>query len=152
MLHDTKGTEVPDLDTLKAQAKRLRTAMADKGTPLAQSAALETVARQWGFRDWNTLSAKAKSAPRPNADAGWQVGQRVHGRYQGHPFEGALKAVRAAQGGFWYLTVVFDTPVDVVESDAFSALRRQVNVVLGADGTTHARLSNGTPHMALFSA
>lgn len=141
------GTAVPNTDALKAQAKRLRAAMSEKQTPITQSMALEAVARQWGYRDWNTLSAAAKS----NAPRAWFVGQRVAGSYLGHLFQGTLKAVRAAQGGYWYVTVVFDEAIDVVESDAFSSFRKQVNVMLNANNVTPAKTSNGVPHMELRS-
>ena len=139
------GGELPSIDMLKSQAKRLRTAMSDKQTPITQSMALEAIARQWGFRDWNTINAAAKS----NAPIGWHVGQRVAGSYLGHLFQGSLKAVRVAQGGYWYLTVVFDEAVDVVEFDSFSAFRKQVNVTVNEDGVTHSKTSNGVPHMEL---
>jgi len=142
------GTDVPSIDALKAQAKRLRAAMGEKQTPITQSMALEAIARQWGYRDWNTLSAKAKS----NQPLGWHVGQRVQGRYLGHMFEGRLKAVRSASGGFWYITVVFDDPVDVVSSAAFSSFRKQVNAVLNEAGVTQAKTSDGVPHMELRAA
>ena len=139
------GTSVPSSDQLKAQVKRLRVAMAEKQTPITQSMALETVARQWGYRDWNTLSAATKS----DALRGWSVGQPVAGTYLGHMFQGKLEAVRAANSGFWYVTVVFNEAVDVVTSSAFSSFRKQVNVVLNADGVTHAKTSEGVPHMEL---
>ena len=139
------GAAVPNVDALKAQAKRLRAAMNEKQTPITQSMALEAIARQWGFRDWNTLSAKAKS----NLPRTWFVGQRVTGRYLGHAFDGQLKAVRSASGGYWYLTVLFDQPVDVVTSEAFSSYRKQVNVVLNEDAVTQAKTSDGVPHMDL---
>lgn len=142
------GTVVPTLDMLKAQAKRLRAAMSEKSTPLTQSMALETIAKQWGYRDWNTLSAAAKS----NAPRGWVVGQKVSGLYLGHVFTGKLKAARTAQGGYSYVTVVFDEAIDVVQSDAFSSFRKQVNALLREDGVTQAKLSDGTPHMMLRSA
>ena len=142
------GTNLPTLDALKTQAKRLRAAMSEHQTPIMQSMALETIARQWGYRDWNTLSAAAKS----NAPRSWHVGQRVSGHYLGHSFNGTLKAVRAASGGYWSLTVVFDEAVDVVEFDSFSAFRKQVNVTLNGDGVTLAKTSNGTPHMELRAA
>ncbi|MGB7318948.1 MAG: glyoxalase superfamily protein [Planktotalea sp.] len=145
MTNSENGTAVPSADTLKSQAKRLRSAMAEKQTPITQSMALEAVARQWGYRDWNTLSAASKS----NAPRGWYVGQRVFGSYLGHMFQGTLKAVRAAQGGYWYLTVVFDTAVDVIEFDSFSSFRKQVNVTLNEDGVTPGKTSNGLPHMEL---
>ncbi len=142
------GTDVPGIDALKAQAKRLRDAMREKQTPITQSMALEAIARQWGYRDWNTLSAMSKS----NQPRGWHVGQRVSGSYLGHMFQGSLKAVRSANGGYWYVTVIFDDAVDVVASEAFSAFRKQVNVVLNEDGVTHAKTSDGVPHMTLRGA
>lgn len=45
---------VPDL---KAQAKRLRAALAARGTDVGHSVALELVAQAHGHRDWNTASA-----------------------------------------------------------------------------------------------
>ncbi|MEM9581222.1 MAG: glyoxalase superfamily protein, partial [Pseudomonadota bacterium] len=101
------GTPLPGITDLKAQAKRLRAAMSDHGTPISQSTALETIARQWGFRDWNTLSARARSADTVT-NPGWFVGQRVGGHYLGHPVSGVLKAVRGAAKGFCHITVVFD--------------------------------------------
>ena len=50
----------------KAMAASLRDAVKDRELPLSHSDALEIVARQFGFADWNTLSAKirAEDAPR----------------------------------------------------------------------------------------
>ena len=42
----------------KAMAKSLRDALAAKSILLSHSNCLEIVAKQWGFADWNTLSAK----------------------------------------------------------------------------------------------
>lgn len=135
---------LPTRDALKVQAKRLRSTLADQGTPLSHSAALETLARQWGYREWNTLSAAADIA-RP----AWQVGQTVSGRYLGHAFTGRLKSVREASGGHWRLTLVFDEPIDVVTSDRFSSLRRQVSALVNARGVTHEKTSDGKPHLEL---
>ena len=58
-------TTYPAIDELKAQAKRLRQAMNDRGTALTHSAALEMIARQHGARAWTTraaLAAKANAA------------------------------------------------------------------------------------------
>lgn len=135
---------LPARDALKAQAKRLRSSLAQQGNPISHAAALETLATQWGFRDWNTLSAAADSAAPI-----WQVGQAVAGRYLGHAFTGRLKSVREASGGHWHLTVVFDRPIDVVASDRFSALRRQVSATVNARGVTHQKTSDGQPHLVL---
>ena len=142
-------TEIPSPDGLKALAKRLREAMASAGTPMSHAAALETVARKHGFRDWNTAQAAAqRQKPRPR----WQIGQAVRGSYLGHAFNGRIKAARENTGGYWQLTLLFDDPVDVVASERFSNFRRQVNCLVNAQGVTHERTSDGTPHLVLFAA
>jgi hypothetical protein len=42
----------------KAMAKSLRDSLAARSILLSHSECLELVAKQWGFADWNTLSAK----------------------------------------------------------------------------------------------
>ncbi len=50
----------------KQQARRLRTALAESGTPVSHGQALDLVARLHGHRDWNTLSAAdPAAAPAP---------------------------------------------------------------------------------------
>jgi hypothetical protein len=138
---------IPTRDTLKAQAKRLRGELATRGQTLSHAQALETIAHQWGARDWNTLAAQADQRPE-----GWHVGQRVTGRYLGHAFAGVIKAARAASGGYWSLTLRFDQPVDVVASAHFSAFRRQVNATVTAQGVSPQKTSDGQPHMVLTRA
>ncbi len=141
------NTSIPTRDVLKAQAKTLRRDMETRGTPITHAQALETIAHQWGARDWNTLSAQAsKAAP------GWTPGQRVSGHYLGHAFKGVVKAARLSSSGFWSLTLRFDEAIDVVASTHFSAFRRQVNVTLNADGQTAQKTSDGQPHLVLDRA
>ena len=45
----------------KAMAKYLRAALADQNISLSHSSSLEIIAKQLGFADWNTLSAKLPS-------------------------------------------------------------------------------------------
>ena len=59
------NTTLPNRTVLKDHARRLRAVLADQGTALSHSAALETISRQWGFRDWNRLSAALGNAPAP---------------------------------------------------------------------------------------
>lgn len=138
----------PAVSAMKQQARRLRTAMQEAGTPLSHAAALETVARQHGHRDWNTASAAARWENPPR----WQVGQAVCGRYLNQPFTGRIKSVGEGMGGFWHLTLQFDAPVDVVTSQHFSNLRSQVRCTVNAQGTTTGKTSDGTPHLTLFAA
>ena len=145
MTHDM----LPPRAALKDQARRLRATMADGGTALSHSAALEAIARQWGYRDWNTLSA---AAPDEVATPRWQVGQRVTGQYLGHGFTGRIKAVEAATGGYWRLVLVFDEAVDVAASALFSAFRRQIRCTVNGQGITAERTSDGQPHVVLRAA
>ena len=143
----TLPTRLPGRDALKDQARRLRGALAEAGTNITHSAALEAIARQWGLRDWNTLSAAAgNSAPV------WQIGQSVTGRYLGHAFSGRIKSVTQKGTNHTRLTLVFDRPVDVVTSPRFSALRRQVSATVNAQGHTFEKTSDGTPHLVLDPA
>lgn len=138
----------PSIDDLKAQAKRLRGAMEASGTPISHSAALELVARQYGVRDWNTLSALAG---RPNAAplAALTVGARVSGRYLNQPFTGRILALGEQSGGLHRLTLHFDEPVDVVTFESFSAFRQRVNAQVDENGVSPRRTSNGLPQLVL---
>jgi hypothetical protein len=142
-----KGTIMQDNITpaaLKAQAKRLRKALADSGTTIGHSRALELVAQSVGARDWNTVTAQSRS----NSPT-WHIGQPVSGLYLGHAFTGKVHAVSARAAGWHRLTIDFDSPVDVVASEHFSSLRRRVSAVVGADGLTVEKTSNGQPHLQL---
>ncbi|MEM6940789.1 MAG: glyoxalase superfamily protein [Pseudomonadota bacterium] len=137
-------TQIPPRDVLKAQAKRLRGDLAKRGNPITHAQALETIAHQWGVRDWNTLSAQSA-----RLHTGWTPGQPVRGRYLGHAFRGIVKAARQQANGFWALTLRFDAPIDVVASSQFSAFRRQVNTTVNAEGRSPQKTSDGQPHVVL---
>lgn len=140
-------SQIPSRDVLKAQAKRLRADLTARGQTISHAQALETIAHQWGARDWNTLSAQAATA-----HPGWAPGQRVSGRYLGHPFKGHIKAARQSANGFWSLTLRFDEPIDVVTSAHFSAFRRQVNATISPKGVSPQKTSDGQPHVVLTPA
>lgn len=139
--------DIPTRDVLKTQAKRLRSDLAARGQTISHAEALETIAHQWGARDWNTLSALADTT-----ETHWAPGMRVAGQYLGHPFQGEIKAARQAASGFWSLTVRFDEAVDVVASAHFNSFRRQVNATLNGDGQSPQKTSDGQPHMVLRKA
>ncbi|HEX8044761.1 glyoxalase superfamily protein [Rhizobium sp.] len=141
-------TIYPSIDELKAQARRLRQAMAERGNDIAHSAALELVARQHGLRDWNTLSALAA---KPNAmpSVPFAVGSTVRGRYLNQPFIGKVLALSEQTGGLHKITIHFDEPVDVVTFESFSAFRRRINAQIDADGISLRKTSDGVPHLLL---
>ena len=139
---------LPSRAALKAQAKRLRATLTAAGTPCTHAQALETIAHQWGMRDWNTLCARAQDTPQNS----YQPGQRIRGRYLGHRFSGQVKAVRTLPGGRHGLTLRFDEAIDVVTSRHFSAYRRQINCVVNAAGRSMRTTSDGQPHVLIDDA
>ena len=139
---------LPSRAALKAQAQRMRASLLAAGRPCTHAQALEAVAHQWGARDWNTLSARA----RDHGQAAYRPGQRITGRYLGHRFAGRIKAARSLSRGHYALTLRFDQAVDVVDSPHCSCLRQQVNCVVNPSGRSARRTSNGQPHVVIFDA
>ncbi|MDJ0920885.1 MAG: glyoxalase superfamily protein [Henriciella sp.] len=128
----------------KERARELRIDLGKAGTKISHGEALERIAKELGFRDWNTASARLSNAPEQR----FRTGGEVSGRYLGKPFTGRLLAVRERAGGSQFeVTVRFDQPVDVVDWESFSALRQQVKATISAAGVTAAKTSNGEPHM-----
>lgn len=157
--HPTDGTtppvaaDLPSPDALKHQARRLRQDLDKSGTKISHANALELVAHQLGYRDWNTLSAAsthaAALAVRQHNKTQLQLGDRVAGTYLGQPFSGEVLAVQRMGGGHVRVTLHFDRPVDVVTFDSFSAFRQRVSCTLDEDLTAPARTSDGRPHMRI---
>lgn len=137
---------LPSLETLKAQAKRLRAGLAEDGDFISHSEALELIARQYGYRDWNTLYAALGNRPPRRAP---QVGAHVTGHYLGQPFEGEIIGVNALPAGRFRVTIDFDEAVDVVAFESFSAFRKRVTAIVDEHGISLARTSNGRPQMEL---
>ena len=142
--NQTGPTTPRSLDDLKAQAKRLRAALAEDGDFISHSEALELLAKQLGFRDWNTLHAAIGNRPAP-----LQLGDRIAGAYLGQPFEGEIIAVEALSGGRRRITIDFDEAVDVVTFESFSAFRKRVTAVIDEDGKSAEKTSDGRPQMEL---
>ncbi len=127
----------------KARARQLKAESAD---PISLSAALEIVAKEMGFRDWNTASARLSNVP----DSQWQVGERVSGTYLKRPFSGRIHGVRELNAGSGYeVTVHFDTPVDVVDWESFSAYRQRVTAYVSPEGISWTKTSDGVPHLVV---
>jgi hypothetical protein len=142
----TYSLDTPSIETLKSEARALRQARADAGTPVSQGHALEEVARQHGYRDWNTASASL-----PNrVVVPFQVGQRVSGTYLGRAFAGFLLGVQLLPDmRHFELTVKFDNPVNVSRFDSMVHLRQRVRATVGVDGISPSRTSDGQPHMRI---
>ncbi|MDQ0321885.1 hypothetical protein QO002_004023 [Pararhizobium capsulatum DSM 1112] len=140
---------LPSLEGLKEQAKRLRAALTSQGQEINHAKALELIASQYGFRDWNTLHAAAGNRPPLNP---WMLGSKVKGLYLGQPFEAEILGVQAmgSQPARYRLTLHFAEPVDVVTFESFSAFRQRVNCTIDETGRTVEKTSNGRPQVELF--
>ena len=147
------AADLPSPDALKHQARRLRQELDKSGTKISHAKALELVAHQLGYRDWNTLSAasaaSAAEAVRRHNQTQVQIGDRVAGTYLGQAFNGEVLAVQRMGGGHVRVTLHFDSPVDVVRFDSYSAFRQRVSCTLDEELTAPARTSDGRPHMRI---
>lgn len=150
-MHSTlMPTQVPATrDQAKQRARDIRAEHALRGVTIGHSAALEKVAAELGYRDWNTAAARLSNLP----EVPLQVGDRVAGSYLKQPFAGRVLGVREVYGGGSFeVTLQFDTPVDVVSFDSFSAFRHRVTATIGADGVSAAKTSDGHPHLLVSRA
>ncbi|MFW2541450.1 glyoxalase superfamily protein [Primorskyibacter sp. 2E107] len=129
----------------KAQARALRAALAAQGTAVSHGQALELVARQAGARDWNTLHARLSRAE-PRA---LRLEDRVRGFYLGQPFSGRIVAL-SKTGQNRHVSIAFDEAVDTVRFASFSNLRRRVQGVIGPDGRSLRKTSDGVPQLIVF--
>ena len=140
--------ELPSLDDLKQQARRLRDTLGRQGAVVNHAKSLELIAGQHGFRDWNTLMAAIGNRPPLRS---YSIGEQVAGHYLGQPFTGRIVAVQALTSarGRYRVSFDFDEPVDVITFDSWSAYRKRVTCTLDEAGRTVEKTSNGLPHMVL---
>lgn len=137
--------DLPSVSQAKDLARRLRSEMTDAGTPVGHAKSLELVARQHGFRDWNTMSAAIGiDQPEP-----WSVGQRISGRYLSQPFTARVVSVSAIRPGWFRLELDLDEAVDVVTSDAFANFRKRIRGEIGPKGHSLEKTSDGQPHLQI---
>ena len=134
-----------DLKDTKAQARRLAAALEKAGMPVPLARAYELTAQAAGHADWNTMAA----ALRAPAGQGLALGEAVSGRYLGHPVAGRVHALRQKGAEFVEVEIDLDQPVDVAQSEHFTALRRRVRATLGRDGRSVGKRSDGVPHLVL---
>lgn len=132
--------------TLKAEARVLREQSIAAGQAITHSEALEQVARNHGYRDWNT----ARAALPERFGCPVALGQRVSGTYLKQSFTGTILGASVRPGAqFFRLAIHFDQPVDVVAFDSFSHMRQRVQCQVNAYGTSPAYTSDGYPHLQL---
>lgn len=136
----------PSMEAAKAQAKALRAGLAAEGRETGHAQALELIAKSHGYKDWNTLHAAIGNAPRPPV----AVGQTVEGRYLKQPFIAEVTGLTALSDGRWQVALTFDQAVDVVTFDSFSNFRSRVTKVVGDDGASFEKTSDGVPHLVLL--
>lgn len=137
--------DVPTIHDAKRQARRLRTELAASGTEISHAQALERMAHLHGFRDWNTFFAAGRDRTPPN----WMSGGRVAGHYLSQPFAATVLSSGQVQPGWFRLVLELDQAVDVVRSEKFSNRRKQIRCVIGPDGFSKERTSDGEPHLRL---
>ncbi|MEL6838229.1 MAG: glyoxalase superfamily protein [Pseudomonadota bacterium] len=137
--------DLPTLVQAKSLAKNLRARLAAEGTPISHVQALERIAQGHGFRDWNALHAAIKDLP----PFGWSIGGRLTGRYLLQPFAATVLSSEQVRPGWFRLELDLDEAVDVVRFESFSNRRKRIRVVLGPNGCSRERTSDGEPHVQL---
>jgi hypothetical protein len=150
--HTTFKDKIHGPSAHKASAKRLRAALAEDGIAVSHARALELVARQNGVRDWNTLAAHAaEDRPTPAVQAApFGVGEAVAGTFNGRDAQGRVIGLEETiKPDLWRVTIAFDPPVNAATSQLFSAERRRVQMVVGADGRSRRLTGTETGVMAL---
>lgn len=133
-------------DEAKQRAKALRKELYLHGVSISYSQALERVAAELGYRDWNTAVARLSNDP----DFRIQVGDTVSGTYLKQPFTARVLAVTELSGGSHFqVTLDLEEAVDVVTFDSFSSFRQRVNGTVDDRGVSPAKTSDGEPHLVI---
>jgi len=133
-------------DEAKQRAKALRSDLFSRGVKISYSQALERVAAELGFRDWNTAVARLSNDP----DFRIQVGDTVCGSYLKQDFTARVLAVTELSGGSHFqVTLDLEEAVDVVTFDSFSSFRQRVNGTVDDRGVSPAKTSDGEPHLVI---
>lgn len=138
-------TSLPSVLQAKGQAKRLGAKMTDEGAPVGHAKSLELIAHQFGFHDWNTMLAAVGNSP-PTA---LRIGDLIRGAYLSQPFTAHLVSVTALKPGWFRLALHLDEAVDVVTSVGFSNFRTRVYGIVGPNGHSVERTSNGETHIKI---
>lgn len=125
----------------------MRSDLGDKDLSISHSKSLELIARQLGFKDWNTLHAAIgnRSTASPV-----HIGETVTGRYLGQSFTDNVLGVQAIAGASRFrLSLNLFEPIDVVTFDSFSSFRKRITCTIDRQGVSAERTSNGDSQMVL---
>lgn len=133
--------DLPTLAEAKRAAKHLRAELARQGLAVSHAQALERIAKGHGFRDWNACHA----AIRDRLPDGWSIGARVTGQYLSQSFAATVLSSAPVRPGWVRLVLDLDRAVDVVRFESFSNRRKRLHVVVGPDGHSKERTSDGAP-------
>ncbi|MBL4806137.1 MAG: hypothetical protein JKY31_02485 [Rhodobacteraceae bacterium] len=136
---------LPSITAAKQLAAKLRAQLNTEGREIGHSKSLELVAVQFGYRDWNTFHAAIGNRPPNN----WALGDHVSGHYLSQPFTAKIIAISMVRNGWFEMTLDLDEAVDVVTFDSFSNFRKRIRKIVGPQGTTLERTSDGQPHLVL---
>ena len=142
------SAQYPPIDELKLQARRLRQAMNDHGDAISHSTALELIAKQYGMRDWNTLSALAAKMSN-DTKLPLVIGATISGRYLNQTFTGKILTITERSDGLYEISIHFDKPVDVVTFESFSAFRQRITALVDHTGISPRKTSNGLSQLIL---
>ena len=137
--------DLPTTERVKQEAKAFRRNCAVGGVHITHAQALEQIAHDYGFRDWNALHA----ATRVQTANTWAINDRVTGHYLSQAFTAVVLATDEVRPGWFMLVLDLDKAVDVVRFESFSNLRQQIRVVVGPEGFSRERTSDGNPHVTL---
>lgn len=133
----------------KGRAKRLRSYLAELDISLTHAHSLEAIAKEDGFRDWNTYAANpplgmaendvpARATQRDNQMASrlkFHVGDRIKGQYRGALYAGTILGLEKTDGGpVWRIKIQFDDPVQIGKSTALNLTRQRIRSMINADG------------------
>ena len=132
---------LPTLRKAKAMAKSLRA----ETVGLSHAQALEHIAKDHGFHDWNGFHAAISDL----VPAEISAGMRVTGRYLSHVFNGVIIQATPQDPGWTRLDIKLDVPVDTVRFASFQNMRSRIVGVIGPDGYSKERTSDGEPHLML---
>lgn len=139
------------IQNAKARAKRLRKYMDTKGQSISHSFALEAIAAEEGYRDWNTLAACADTVLTRSTGFPLQVGESVSGLYHETAFEGVLIGLeQTINKHVWRVKIQFKAPVSPTSLQNIGMTRRRITGSVNTAGVSVNLLGKEDEQLRLF--